>query len=204
MRRLLTLALTATLCSPAIASAQTITFDDLPSSCASLIPNGYQGFNWANFWYLSGTSCLPGSGYANGTVSGNVAFNAFSDPASMLMASGTPFTFNSVFMTAAWNDGVSVTVEGLMNSTVLFASTVTVSSHAATLFNFDWTGINSVRFSSSGGVNQGYGGEGSHIAFDNLTVNQSVVPEPASMLLIGTGLAGVAAARRRRKDETKA
>lgn len=37
------------------------------------------------------------------------------------------------------------------------------------------------------------------VAIDNLEINASAVPEPASMALLGLGLAGVLAARRRKQ-----
>ena len=58
---------------PGVARATVLTFDDLPNPTpgepsypAGAIPNGYGGFNWGNFWHLSGVSQFPGSGYYAG------------------------------------------------------------------------------------------------------------------------------------------
>ena len=181
--------------------ALTLTFDDLPGN-QGLIPNGYGGFDWNNFYHLNSVNDRPNpNGYLNGTVSSpNVAFNGFGDPAS-LSTNNTPFTFNSVYLTGAWNNGLDISIQGFQGANQLYSRTVTVDSTAPTLFSFNWSGIDSLRFASSGGIDAGYGGGGTHFALDNLTVNTTAIPTPALLPgLIGLGL-GIL---RKRKAEAAA
>ncbi|MEH2435359.1 MAG: PEP-CTERM sorting domain-containing protein, partial [Nostoc sp.] len=97
----------------AVAQATVLTFDDIaPISYYEQIPNGYGGFNWDNFDYINGSSPkVTREGYDNGRFSGDyVAFNADGNPA---LVSNSVFDFNSAYLTAAWNNGLSVTVKGL-------------------------------------------------------------------------------------------
>jgi hypothetical protein len=170
-----------------VAQPQLITFDGLPGD-GSTIPNGYGGFNWDNFYDVNGAAYAPLSGYANGAVSPpNVAYNGYGNPASW-MSSLTPFTLNSAYITAAWNDGLNVNVEGLnaLNQ-VLYNNNYTVNTEGPTLITFNYVGINEVLFTTSGGVNMGLGGSGEHLALDNVTVNAAViaaVPEPTPMISV--------------------
>lgn len=164
-----------------------INFDDLTTTSAALISNGYRGFDWNNFAVLNTTSeynSFGTNGYTNGTVSApNVAANDH-DPASM--SSTTPFTFNSAYFTGAWNNGLNITVTGLLNGVTEDTTTFTVDSTAPTLEAFNWANINELDFSSSGGTSAGYGGAGEYFAMDNMTLNGPVpsVPEPGSWLLL--------------------
>jgi hypothetical protein len=164
-----------------------ITFDDIfvPPEYDSWVPieNGYQTFNWNNFGAFYGPGS-PLSGYAAGVVSiPNVAFNLSGAAASF--SSPTAFSFTSAYFTAAWMDGLNITVAGLNGSTILDSTTIVVSATTPALVTFDWTGLTQVDFSAFGGtLHQGYsGGPGSEFALDNLTINGT--PEPGTALLAG-------------------
>lgn len=183
--------------------AAMLTFDDL-SGTNNPIPDGYGGFSWGNFYYLDGVNYSSTSGYQNAVVSpNNVAYNAYGNPAFM---SDSPFTFNSAYFTAAWNEGLSVTVEGYLASVLVHTNTFTINTTSPTLMTFDWSGIDELRFSSSGGTdNPNYSGSGTHFAMDNFVYNEGfggAVPEPTTLAIWSTltGLGLIAARRRRRKQ----
>src|SRR5438874_9751748 len=95
--------------------AGVVTFDDLSTTVGTgnPIPNGYSGLNWLNLiWVTAPGSAPASSGYGHGLVSSpNEAYNGGGSPASI--SSATPFNFVSGFFTAAWNDGLQITVTGL-------------------------------------------------------------------------------------------
>ena len=178
------------------AEATVITFDDVTTGTESLIPNGYSGLLWNNFYVFDGTLMYPGSGYDNGTVTEDyVALNGNPNPAAF---SDAPFTFNGCYLTAAWNEDLNIQVEGFLDDTLLFSETVVVDPYEPTWFDFNFTGINRVVFTSWGGTDAGLGGGGTYFAMDNLTINESsaAIPEPSSMALLALG--GLGLLRRRR------
>lgn len=183
-----------------MAEATVVTFDDITPGGA-IIPNGYTGLDWSNFRVYDTTGASP-SGYVNGLVSpSNVAYNAYGSPASI--SSASLFDFNGAYLTAAWNTGLSINLQGWNGATLLYDQTVIVDTLAPTYFNFNYTGITSLYLNSFGGTNFGYNGSGTQIAMDNFTFNQSnptPTPEPSTMLLLGSGVLGLVAARRYMKS----
>lgn len=183
------------------ANATVVTFDDISTNDVDLIPNGYGGLNWSNMAYIKDT-VHPNSGYDTGTVSGSyTAFNAFGDPASV---SGDVFNFNSTYLTAAWNDGLSVQVEGFLNGVQKYSQTVVVNTGGPQLFNFNFSKIDNLKFTSFGGTqNPNLDGGGTHFAMDDFTYKQ--VPEPATILgTLAFGTLGGSTFLKKRKSQKKA
>ena len=180
---------------PSLISAQTITFDDLnPETLAGSpypfdapIPDGYAGLQWNNVWVLDVPQNLQAdpaaTGYKDGLVSGNnVAFNDRGNPASI---SGGAFNLNSAYLTAAWNNGLQVEVQGYVGATLTYDNTYTLNTTGPSLITFNYLDVDEVNFISSGGVNAGLSGIGTEFAMDNMAI--SADPEPTSLAYAGLG-----------------
>jgi hypothetical protein len=175
-------------------------YDCATDNFGTLVDNGYSGFNWSNFYTAGGeiaTQTYGGPGYANGVVSGScIALNGFG--AASEITSVAPFTFNGGWFTAAFNPALSMSITGFSGATQLFQSFLLLDTDTPQNLLVEWAGLDRVVFAS------GDGQPGSQFVFDNFRFNGAVdpgstVPEPATMTLLATGLAGMAAARRRRK-----
>jgi hypothetical protein len=155
------------------AKADVLTFDDVTNDEVRAIPRGYGELVWNNFRVID-KNLFTGSGYDNGTVSGNyTAFNANAEPATIFSSNyNTLFDFNSAFLTSAWENGNSITVEGFAGGISKYLMTVIVNTNAATKFDFNFLGVDTLRFSSSN----------LQFAMDNFTFNESVTsPNPTSV-----------------------
>ncbi|MBD2576447.1 PEP-CTERM sorting domain-containing protein [Oscillatoria sp. FACHB-1406] len=185
---------------PTASTAAVLTFDDVSTTAnAELITSNYGGFNWNNFGVVN-INHAPQSGYNKGTVSGSyTTYNAWGNPASL--SSLNLFDFNGAYLTAAWNNGLSVVVEGLKNGISLYSKTVVVDTTSPTWFDFNFFGVDQLKFSSYGGINPGLGGSGTHFAMDNFTFNEKKsVPEPASTLgLLALGAMGAGSMLKRKQ-----
>lgn len=177
----------------------TLMFDDVITSSAVAMPEGYGGLSWTNFRVVRG-DFAPDSGYARGMVSPqNVAANPQGSPASFSLASGT-FVLTGFYATAAWSEGLEATFTGFQGATQVYQYNTLLSTLSPLLIELNWSGINRVEFSGTGGVdNPQDGGVGPHIVLDNLVFADlpvSQVPEAGTAWLLGAGLLGLLWRRR--------
>lgn len=155
MRKLLAATLAAaTMSWASLTSAALISFDDLDASAADLDIGGvaaYQGFTWKNFFAYT---VLPGfDGFNNGIVSPqNAAYSGGEFAADGVMpivgsiSAAALFDFTSAALGAGWYDGLALTVQGSRAGQTLFSQTVAVGTSGAQLFQFNFSGIDTLSF----------------------------------------------------------
>lgn len=182
------------------ARATLVTFDDLPGNFPA-IANGYNGLDWSNFVTVAGAN-TPLSGYPAAVVSAPiVALNSYGLAASISSASA--FRLTSAYLTAAWNVGLTVRVDGTLGGNPVYTQYLNPSVLSSTQFIFNSAPVDSVAFLSYGGTPHPpyeITGAGEQFIMDNLqfTLGAGPIPEPASWALMVTGFGLVGATLRRR------
>jgi hypothetical protein len=181
----------ALFCQPA-AAVTVLNFDDVSTTSSYVqIPDGYGGFRWDQDFYVINRAYHPGSGYDLGCVTPQyVAFNGYGYPVEMVITSAQQFDFNGAYLAAAWSSSLPVVVDGYLDGAKKYGKTVSVTNTGPAWCQFDYLGVDELRFSSSG----------TQFVMDNFTFNaETVIPEPLTLLAVGSAFAGIAGYIRRRR-----
>jgi hypothetical protein len=176
------------------ANAFTITFDDIDATTPVGIPTGYLNADWNNLHVLNGADFPVESGFRNGVVSKNNV--AYTTSGASIIAP-TPFTLVSAYFTAAWSDGVYVTVRGLLGNEQKYTQTFTVDTTGSTFIELNMSNIDRVTIAPAGGTPHYEFYTGAAIAIDNIEISE--VPVPAALPLFGTALVSLVGVARRRR-----
>jgi hypothetical protein len=163
--------------------AEVITFSNL-SGNGTAVPNGYAGMDWNNFYVMNSMLTPISNNVVAGAVPNVGSFAYNNDGAAASFDAPGTFTFASAWLGTEWANHMGLEVVGLLNGNVVDTMVVALNNGAPKQVNFNWSGIDQVRFQPIGSATSN---GALQFAVSELIVN-APAPEPASLLLLAPGL----------------
>lgn len=174
--------------------ATVINFDGL--GIGSL--GSYGGLTWNNMYSYTYSDYNTGWSNTLTSVSGDGFAYNFSG-LSARVGDGSDFDFNGAYLTGWLNNDAewyanapSVTIQGYNNGSLIDTFEAKLTVGTMSYFDVGMAGVNEIVFTTIG--------EPKWFLMDDFTYNESApVPEPSTLLLLGSGLLGLAWYSRKRK-----
>ena len=113
------------------------------------------------------------NGYATGLSSGIfVGFNSNAQQMSMSVPVGQYFQLNSVSLSAAWRNNLTVTIKGTRANIPVYQTVINLQVASKNILStIKWAGIDTVTFDSVGGVQYpNLNGVGTQFVFDDINI----------------------------------
>jgi hypothetical protein len=197
--------LALTLCAAGVANASVVDFNTNADNAYFSSSVTSQGFNitpnTAQDYNIGTMSNFDGNGMSNGSIYLGLWSNTYAVAAfTMTSVSNALFSLQSFDLDNGYQSNTqrtsSITIVGtLANKATVsetFSNLASVVNFQTYLLNSSFQGLTSATFTVSGDSDV-------RALFDNLVVNTAAVPEPGSLALLGLGIFGLAAARKKKQ-----
>jgi len=153
----------------------------------TIIADGYKGLQWDNF-YTQPAAWNPGTGYETGLVSGTqVGFTGCCEPGSFGIEKGE-FKLLSLNVTASWNND-SIHIFGYIGDKSMYYTKINATTTGPTLLELNWDHLTKVVFVENW--------DNAPIVVEDIRILAVPEPETYAMMLVGLGLVGAVARRRK-------